>query len=290
METIPFFGKNKCKRLKISTFKSSVHEGIGELFISISCHLALKNNINDLYLTIFPNDDTKLLIDVIKKWGFVKSCKNIKTNEDVYCKKIIYDPNKTLENNYPHPIDLNEIKKRKIYWLPIKKEYSDKLFIDFSLLFAKKELILPKKCSNVIKKIYLSKALQDKILKVKQGDILIIYQMEKQYGKSFSKIFGYAIFHSFENLNNVPKQTFIKKLERSVFNEKEINLFFSNKYNIIVAFLFIKQIFKKNNELININDLWQNKIIEHGSGPRPFDEINIEDFNKILCILKNNKI
>ncbi|MCD7893579.1 MAG: hypothetical protein LUG60_07755 [Erysipelotrichaceae bacterium] len=64
------------KRLKISTFKVQDNgKLIGEIFIKIIFDTALKNNLNEIYVTIF--DKQEKLIDLFKEYGFFYTRINI---------------------------------------------------------------------------------------------------------------------------------------------------------------------------------------------------------------------
>lgn len=61
------------KRLKIGTFKV-INNGfrLGERFLKIIFDNALKNNVEEIYVTIFDKrDEQKRLIDLLEQWGFV---------------------------------------------------------------------------------------------------------------------------------------------------------------------------------------------------------------------------
>ncbi len=76
----PSFSKKR--RLKIGTFKVA-HNGfkIGERFLKIIFDNALRNKVNEVYVTIYDrSDEQKRLIDLLKIFGFIKH--GTKQNED----------------------------------------------------------------------------------------------------------------------------------------------------------------------------------------------------------------
>ncbi len=70
----------KKRRLKISTLKvSNIGNKLGELFLSISFNYAIKNKIDEIYLTHFIRENDHL-IPLIEKFGFIKNSNYIKNN------------------------------------------------------------------------------------------------------------------------------------------------------------------------------------------------------------------
>ena len=89
------------KRLKVGTFKV-ISNGfrLGERFLKIIFDNALKNNVDEIYVTIYDRrDEQKRLIALMEKWGFEYWGK--KGEENVYVRNftpnfLINDVNKTI--------------------------------------------------------------------------------------------------------------------------------------------------------------------------------------------------
>jgi rRNA-processing protein FCF1 len=170
-------------RLKISSFKVT-HVGykIGELFIKIACDFAVKNGIDELYFTMFPNIDNRL-IDLTSEYGFKKHGTNLK-GEEIYIKRIIPESKSVLENMSPLEIDAQYYPcfydgdlVRK-YIIPIRPKYLNKLFTDLperQLHQIERFGFLTE--GNTIRKAYVCNSVTRKL---KIGDIILFYVSQQQ--------------------------------------------------------------------------------------------------------------
>ena len=119
------------KRLKVGTFKV-ISNGfrLGERFLKIIFDNALKNKVDEIYVTIFDkSDEQKRLIALMEKWGFNYWGK--KGGENVYVRQ--FAPNFLINNvnkTYPYISENNDI-----YIVPIYPEYHTELLPDSILNF-----------------------------------------------------------------------------------------------------------------------------------------------------------
>ena len=168
------------KRLKIATLKvSHVGNKIGELFVKLAIDYAIKNNIDEIYLTHFTNTDNDYLVDLITEYGFYKAA--IKDDgEEIFVKELLVDKDKIASMRpleisnmfYPSLYDGDEVNK---FLVPIVPKYHRRLFTDYkgrqtSLLEHAGEFIVE---GNTIKKAYLSNS---RIGNLSPGDILLFYR------------------------------------------------------------------------------------------------------------------
>ena len=168
------------KRLKVATLKVTyVGNKIGELFVKLAIDYAIKNNIDEIYLTHFTNPDNDYLVDLITEYGFYKAA--IKDDgEEIFVKELLVDKEKIASMHpleisnmfYPSLYDGDEVKK---FLVPIRPEYHRRLFTDYkgrqtSLLEHAGEFIIE---GNTIKKAYLSSS---RIKNLSKGDILLFYR------------------------------------------------------------------------------------------------------------------
>ena len=168
------------KRLKVATLKvTHVGNKIGELFVKLAIDYAIKNNIDEIYLTHFTNPDNDYLVDLITEYGFYKAA--IKDDgEEIFVKELLVDKDKIesmhpLEISnmfYPSLYDGDEVNK---FLVPILPKYHRRLFTDYkgrqtSLLEHAGEFIVE---GNTIKKAYLSSS---RIRNLSPGDILLFYR------------------------------------------------------------------------------------------------------------------
>lgn len=167
-------------RLKVATLKVT-HVGykIGELFVKLAIDYAIKNNIDEIYLTHYTNIGNDYLVDLITEYGFYKAA--VKDDgEEIFVKELLVDKDKIASMHqleisnmfYPSLYDGDEVNK---FLVPIRPEYHQKLFTDYksrqtSLLEHAGEFVVE---GNTIKKAYLSNS---RIKNLSPGDILLFYR------------------------------------------------------------------------------------------------------------------
>ena len=186
-EGIELSDKNlpKEKRIKICTL-NVISNGykIGELFLKMAFEFGIKNNIFQVYLTHFVNNnsDHDYLIDLISLYGF-KDIGKSKTSSDSIFLKILYTSNidkSKIKDYYPCFLDDREVQK---FLVPIQPRYHERLFPDYPANIDKrtKQLFLfydnvkPIVEGNTITKAYLC---HSKSKKVKAEDIIIFYRSQ----------------------------------------------------------------------------------------------------------------
>lgn len=167
------------ERLKISTLKATrLGFKIGELFIKLSVDYAVKNGLDELYLTHFTREED-YLVDLIAEYGFEKKAVN-RRGEDVFVKELFPDeervksfPSPEISKRfYPSLYDGEDVKK---FVVPIRPEYHNRLFTDYTerqstISEHQGEFVVE---GNTIKKAYLC---HSRITKVSPGDILLFYR------------------------------------------------------------------------------------------------------------------
>lgn len=185
----------KKRRLKISTLKvSNLGMKLGECLIDIAIREALENNIDELYLTHFPESEDDSLCDLIFGYGFEdagiydnKYSSASDRKEHIYLKKLhaehlppdtLVDPVQLNQKYYPYYYDGRQVRK---YIIPIKEKFHDGLFLpsvrsqtklgDFTDVGTS----ITREILDVyaVKKAYITRS---KIKKLHEGDILICYK------------------------------------------------------------------------------------------------------------------
>src|SRR5690554_4251178 len=117
LDIIPTFPSKK--RLKIGTFKV-INNGfrLGERFMKVIFDNALKNKVDEIYVTIFDKrDEQRRLIDLFEQWGFILWGK--KDDELVYVRDFSKQISSTnLKHHYPYISKGNDC-----FIVPIYPEY-----------------------------------------------------------------------------------------------------------------------------------------------------------------------
>jgi rRNA-processing protein FCF1 len=210
IEATPFIRRKR--RLKVSSFKVT-HVGykIGELFINIISQIAVQNNIQEIYFTIFPGTDDRL-IDLVSEYGFSRTAMNPR-GEEIYIKKVT--PDSSLEIQGMTPLDIatkyypsfydGPISRKFI--LPVRPSYHNKLFTSYFErqlhLTESKDFLIE---GNAIRKAYIC---HSKSRQIHPGDILLFYVTQQQKVTSLGVVesVDYGLLTSSQIIRRVGKRT-----------------------------------------------------------------------------------
>lgn len=261
-------------RIKIATMiVTSEGYKIGEFLLKWIIDYALKNNMDEIYLTHFEEEEDSLIY-LIKEYGFQLEGKNSR-GEVVYVKSInrsqitqnieneIHQnsPLKIDKKYYPYFYDGLEVKK---FIVPIKEKYHEKLFLsnpEQSALFGHITI-----SNNTIKKAYLSKAR----INVKEGDVLLFYETPK---KGISQIGIVESSNKDLNIENINKTVG----KRSVYSQNELKNFEGK--NLVILFIHTKEFDK-----ISYETLKKEGIIK--GAPQSIQSLEHEKYLKLKKMIK----
>lgn len=267
------------KRLKVGTFKV-INNGfrLGERFMKIIFDNALKNKVEEIYVTIFDKrDEQRRLIDLLEQWGFVLW--GNKNDELVYVRDF---SKRTDENNlkqcYPY-ISRN----KNNFIVPIYPDYHTELLPDSILnTESPEEFIEDFPHRNGINKAYVSRALEPH---PNIGDILVFYRTGG-YFKSVVSTIGVVqeIRYDF-----VDEDDFILYCRKSsVFPEDQLRAMwrYQKTKPFVVRFLYIYSFPHR----INMKELIDLQVLNGvNDAPRGFKKITQEQFNNILKATKSDE-
>lgn len=261
----------KKNRLKISTLKVS-YEGykIGELLIKISINYAIKNNIDEIYLTHYtkPNDR---LVNLIEQFGFFRAAKKISTGEDIFVKKLIQDKNcqtplEVVKKFYPSFYDGQSIRK---FIVPIRPEFHNRLFTDYP----KRQPLLSEFYGtmiiegNTIKKAYLCNS---KIKGMNIGDIIIFYRSVDEKALTSLGVIE-KVFNKVTDADKIEAEVG----KRSVYTRKEMEKMAKKPTKIIIFTLNFHL-----PQMIRLQELKKMKLLK--GVPQSIMEINHKNYLKIM--------
>lgn len=272
-EIIPAFEPKK--RLKVGTFKV-INNGfrLGERFMKIIFDNALKNKVDEIYVTIFnKRDEQKRLIELLEQWGF--ELWGQKNDELVYVRDFSKKVKKNLKESYPY-ISRN----KDCFITPIYPDYHTELLPDSILnTESPREFIEDFPHRNGINKVYVSRALEPHPQK---GDLLIFYRTGGYYKAVISTIgLVQEVKYDFSD-----EEDFVLYCRKSsVFPENQLRDMwrFSENKPFVVRFLYVYSFPHR----INMKDLIDLGILNGiNDAPRGFKKINGNQFD---AILKNTK-
>lgn len=263
-------------RLKVGTFKvTETGYKMGERFLKIIFDNALLNKVDEIYVTLFENNEEKsklrkfLEIYGFNYWGQKKN------QEKIYVKKMIFDQNVDIVKNYP----LVNFDNASYFLLPIKPEYHTSLLPDCILKTeAPKNFKQNLSWQNAIRKSYIGDNLYENI---KKGDIIIFYRMNDSVTSSarFRSVLtgiGIVLGKSPLILYNNPNLNSL--LSRSVLTIEQVKTYKKPNY---LEFLFLRNF----NKRITLGTLRDELNLFNGSeswGPRGLHKITKEQFTFII--------
>ena len=226
------------KRLKVGTFKvdnDNRHTTRGERFMKKIMDMAIAEDVDEIYVTMFPTEELQGLIRMFEKFGFSHIAD--KPHEGGNAEYVLIKDMTTHVDDFK--LDYPFVKKASSnkYVLSIVPEFHTHLFPDSILKNEKKyDLIQDVSETNSIYKIYLC-WMQD-TRNLKAGDKIIIYRTSDEEGKAYYRSVCTSVctvcevktYRDFEN-----EEEFIKYTNRySVFKEHELRRWYKYKNNFIV--------------------------------------------------------
>lgn len=268
---IPFAPKN---RVKVSTMKvADTGKRIGETFIKIMVDFAVANDIDEIYITIYPKHE--FLINLLKEYGFkyytFKYTRNSfgeENQEYIFVKKL-----GSLGVGFYPILNVNN----SAFVVPIKPAYHELLFSEsekhhqISLGETQGEIC----CDNSIKKAYLS---SKEFKMINSGDTLIFYLSGSEKALTsigvVDEVYVSSDFETFEEFMNKVKK-------RTVYDEAVLKHFYNSKTFTLLMFKFYFSL----DEHIDYDALFKNKIL---NGPPQI--IQSIETKGLLYILKNGKV
>ena len=231
------------KRLKVGTFKvdnEDRHTTRGERFMKKIMDMAIAEDVDEIYVTMFPTEELQGLIRMFEKFGFSHIAD--KPHEGGNAEYVLIKDMTTHVDDFK--LDYPFVKKASSnkYVLSIVPEFHTHLFPDSILKNEKKyDLIQDVSETNSIYKIYLC-WMQD-TRNLKAGDKLIIYRTSDEKGKAYYRSVCTSVctvcevktYRDFEN-----EEEFIKYTNRySVFKEHELRRWYKNKkYFIVIKMVY----------------------------------------------------
>lgn len=268
---------HRAKRLKIGTLKVALNGfKLGERFLKIVFDNALRQRVDEIYVTAFPRAPEQLrLLDLLQDFGFRQH--GVKHNafgdEDVLVRSMA----KAFSPDNPKVTYPFFPSGRRAFVVPIYPQYHTDLFPD-SILRTESpaDFTENEPHRNAISKVYVSRSYRRDL---RPGDIIVFYRTGG-YHKSVVSTIGIV-----ENavLDIKTEDHFIKACrKRSVFTDEELRQQWRHSpYNrpFVVNFLYSYSFPRR----INMRRLIELGVIEDvNSAPRGFEPLSRNHFRAIL--------
>lgn len=273
-DILPQFQPNR--RMKIGTFKVELNGfKLGERFLKIVFDNAIRQRVDEIYVTIFPNSaEEERLINLLEDFGFFLHGlkKNPYGSERVY----VRDMRPRFNADSPRLFFPFVSRSTRAFLVPIWPRYHTELLPD-SILKTESpaNFVEDQPHRNSIHKVYVSRSyFQDLV----SGDSIVFYRTGGRYLSVVTTVGVIEEVH--KNIQN--EDHFISLCrKRSVFSDNELRnqWRYNQKKPFIVDFLYSYSLPKRPN---------MNTLIEHGviadvdSAPRGFERISNDKFETIL--------
>lgn len=269
------------KRLKVGTFKvdnEDRHTTRGERFMKKIMDKAIAEDVDEIYVTMFPTEELRKLVTMFEKFGFSHIAD--KKHEDGSSEYVLVKDMRTQVNDlmldYPFVLKAGSRK----YVLSINPEYHTKLFPDSILTNELKyDLIQDVSETNSIYKIYI--CWMRGVKELKKGDKLIIYRTNDYKGSAAYRSVCTSVCTVCEVktiTDFADEDAFVKYTNRySVFGEEELRDWYKNKdYFTVVKMVYNIAFTKK-----VINKVMKERV---GLNPRywGFFRLTDDQFDKLL--------
>jgi hypothetical protein len=264
------------KWLKVGTFKVNPHgTRLGERFIKRCFDVAISNDCDSLYVTIFEKHSA--LVSLFKRFGFkLEGIKKTANGEELVLCRILTENGFAASADYPCiPYD-----PKRIFALSIYPQWHSRLLPDSLLKTETASAVIEDTShTNSIDKIYLTAMKGVETLAT--GDTLVIYRTKDNGSAHYTSVVttvcvvqGISHISSFET-----SQAFVDHcLPYSIFDANELNSFYNTKkYPWLIHFTYNLALTKRINRKALIEDIGLDPSIYWG-----FFQISREQFINIL--------
>lgn len=233
------------KRLKVGTFKLlSRHTRRGERFMKKIMDYAISNEVDEIYVTIFPFEDLISLIHLFERFGFFYVAD--KPHDNGLCEHVLVKDMHVIlgdvEKDYPF-IRKRGTRKRL---LSIYPAFHTKLFPDSILDNESYDIVRDITPTNSIYKLYI--CWMENVATLKNGDIVVIYRTNDGKGPAYFRSVATSVctvtrilrYDDFRDIDD-----FLQKMRSSVFSEGELRKWYCHKSNFIVIEMLYNAAFSK---------------------------------------------
>lgn len=235
------------KRLKVGTFRILPrHSRRGERFMKKIMDRAISDNVDEIYVTIFPKPELEYLIRSFENYGFrhIADKEHGERGHEFVLVKNMRIMAGDVVKDYPF---VNKVGPTKAI-LAIKPDYHTALFPDSILKNEDPyDLVQDVSSTNSIHKIYI--CWMKDVDKLKQGDLILIYRTNDGLGHanyrsvvtSVCTVNEVKTFKDFDN-----EEDFINYTNKySIFSPRELSKWYKYKNNFTVIKMLYNVAFKK---------------------------------------------
>lgn len=234
------------KRLKVGTFKL-VSRGTrrGERFMKKIMDRAVAENVDEIYVTIFPTEELQYLIHSFEMFGFEHIAD--KPHDNGLSEYVLVKDMHSFKNNIMKDYPLVKMNGVSKYLLSIIPDFHTKLFPDSILTNESYDLVQDISSTNSIYKIYICRMAG--VERLRKGDLLVIYRTSDNKGPAAYRSVATSIctvdeiktIHNFKDCDDFIKYA----APYSIFNPSDLTRWYHGRSNFVVVRMLYNAAFTK---------------------------------------------
>ncbi len=234
------------KRLKVGTFKLlSRGTRRGERFMKKIMDKAMAEDVDEVYVTIFPTDELKYLVRLFERFGFKHTAD--KPHDGGMAEWVLVKDMRVVTGNIMKDYPRMQTAAHKKWLLGIYPKWHTKLFPDSILNNESYDMVKDITPTNGIYKIYIS--WNPDCAQMKKGDHVVIYRTSDGQGAAWYRSVVTTVctvedVKAWSDFGN-NEEEFMEYTKYSVFGEAELRNWFMTQRNMVVIKLLYNVAFSK---------------------------------------------
>lgn len=233
------------KRLKVGTFKLlSRGTRRGERFMKKIMDKAMTEDVDEVYVTIFPTEELMYLIRLFGRFGFNHIAD--KPHDGGMAEWVMVKDMRVVKGDIMKDYPRMQTAAHKKWLLAIKPEFHTQLFPDSILQTESYDMVKDITPTNGIYKIYIS--WNADCIQMKKGDHVVIYRTNDGLGPAQYRsvvttvctVHDVKAWGDFEN-----EEAFIDYTKYSVFSEPDLRSWVRRNHNMVVIKMLYNVAFTK---------------------------------------------
>ena len=233
------------RRLKVGTFKILPrHTRRGERFMKKIMDTAMAQDVDEVYVTIFPTEELQYLIRLFEKFGFSHQAN--KPHEGRESEWVMVKDMRAVKGtilaDYPR---MRSLGKRK-WMLGIYPQWHTPLFPDSILNNESYDMVQDCTPTNGIYKIYIS--WNSECEQMKPGDLVVIYRTKDELGSAKYRSVATTVCTVYEVKkwrDFMTEDEFLQYTQYSVFEEKDLKRWYKTNRSLVVIKMLYNVAFSK---------------------------------------------
>ena len=234
------------RRLKVGTFKILPrHTRRGERFMKKIMDRAMVENVDEVYVTIFPKPDLEYLIHLFGRFGFNHQAD--KPHADGSSEWVMVKDMRAMEGNVLEDYPRMRTAGNRKWLLSVYPKWHTKLFPDSILNNESYDMVQDITPTNGIYKIYIS--WNSDCAQLMPGDIVVIYRTNDGQGSAWYRSVVTTVCTVYETKKccdfNGDENAYLDYTKYSVFTEEERRTWFRTREDLVVIKMLYNVAFSK---------------------------------------------